>query len=48
MLEGGTANANLDEKLKPKTLTPQQRKDLLAFLRALTPESKPYPRPQLP
>ncbi len=48
MLGGGTANPNLDEKLKPKTLTAQQKKDLLAFLRALTPESKPYPRPQLP
>lgn len=48
MLGGGTANPNLDEKLKPKTLTPRQRKDLLAFLRALTPEAKPYPRPQLP
>lgn len=48
MLAGGTANANMDEKLKPKTLTAQQKKDLLAFLRALTPESKPYPRPQLP
>jgi len=48
MLGGGTANANLDEKLKPKTLTAQQKKDLLALLRALTPESKPYPRPQLP
>jgi cytochrome c peroxidase len=48
MLGGGTANANLDEKLKPKTLTAQQKKDLLAFLRALTPETKPYPRPKLP
>ena len=48
MLGGGTANANLDEKLKPKTLTAQQKKDLLALLRALTPESTPYPRPQLP
>jgi cytochrome c peroxidase len=48
MLRGGTANANLDEKLKPKTLTAQQRKDLLAFLRALTPETRPYPRPTLP
>jgi cytochrome c peroxidase len=48
MLGGGTPNANLDEKLKAKTLTARQRKDLLAFLRALTPEAKPYPRPQLP
>jgi cytochrome c peroxidase len=48
MLGGGTANPNLDEKLKPKTLTAQQKKDLLAVLRALTPEVRPYPRPQLP
>jgi cytochrome c peroxidase len=48
MLRGGTANANLDEKLQPKTITAQQRKDLLAFLRALTPENQPYPRPTLP
>lgn len=48
MLGGGRPNPNLDKVLQPKTLTAQQRKDLLAFLRALTPESKPYPRPALP
>jgi cytochrome c peroxidase len=48
MLGGGTPNPNLDEKLKPKTLTAQQKKDLMAFLHALTPEAKPYPRPKLP
>lgn len=48
MLKGGVPNAHLDEKLKPAPLTPRQRKDLLAFLRALTPETKPYPRPALP
>ena len=41
MLKGGRQNPNLDEKLKPQTLTPAQRRQLLAFLRALTPEEKP-------
>ena len=31
--------------LKPQTLTPAQRKDLMAFLAALTPDNSPYPRP---
>jgi hypothetical protein len=48
MLKGGIANPTLDEKLKPATLTNQQREQLLAFLKSLTPEQKPYPRPALP
>jgi len=48
MLKGGINNPHLDEKLKPATLTAQQRSDLLAFLKSLTPENKPYPRPKLP
>jgi cytochrome c peroxidase len=50
MLKGGIPNPNLDEKLKPKQLTPEQRRDLLAFLRSLTPSDskKPYRRPTLP
>jgi cytochrome c peroxidase len=48
MIKGGHANPKLDEKLKPATLTAQQRSDLLAFLKAVTPESKPYKRPTLP
>jgi cytochrome c peroxidase len=48
MIRGGTPNPHLDEKLKPAELTPKQRADLLAFLKALTPESKAYPRPALP
>jgi cytochrome c peroxidase len=48
MIKGGTPNPHLDEKLKPAKLTAKQRADLLAFLKALTPEKKPYPRPALP
>jgi cytochrome c peroxidase len=48
LLKGGIKNDKLDEKLQPKTLTPEQRKQLLAFLNSMTPENKPYRRPQLP
>jgi cytochrome c peroxidase len=48
MIKGGIANKNLDEKLKPATLTAAQRADMLAFLKAITPEAKPYKRPKLP
>jgi cytochrome c peroxidase len=49
MLKGGLKNPNLDEKLQPKSVTPQQRADLLAFLRSLSPATKqPYRRPAIP
>jgi cytochrome c peroxidase len=48
IIKGGTPNPHLDEKLKPANLTPKQRADLLAFLKSLTPENKPYKRPSLP
>lgn len=48
MLSGGIKNPNLDEKLQPRTLTPAQRKELIAFLVSITPEAKPYKRPTLP
>jgi cytochrome c peroxidase len=48
MLKGGMKNPNLDEKLQPYPVTPQQRRDLLAFLRSLSPENKPYRRPTVP
>lgn len=48
MLAGGIKNDKLDEKLQPKTITAAQRKQLLVFLKSLTPEAKPYRRPQLP
>jgi cytochrome c peroxidase len=48
MLAGGIKNPNLDEKLQPAKITPAQRKQLLAFLKALTPEPREYARPKLP
>jgi cytochrome c peroxidase len=48
MLAGGIKNPHLDEKLKPAKITPKQRQQLLAFLKALTPVAKPYTRPMLP
>jgi cytochrome c peroxidase len=48
MLKGGIANPHLDEKLKPATLTPKQRSQLLAFLKSLSPAEKSYTRPTLP
>jgi cytochrome c peroxidase len=48
ILKGGTKNEKLDEKLQPKTLTAEQRKQLMAFLTSLAPDNKPYKRPSLP
>jgi cytochrome c peroxidase len=48
MMKGGIPNPHRDAKLKAWPVTPQQRKQLLAFLRSLTPEGKPYPRPDVP
>jgi cytochrome c peroxidase len=50
MLKGGIKNPSLDEKLQVYEVTPEQRRDLLTFLRSLTPADakKTYPRPTLP
>jgi hypothetical protein len=48
MIGGGKPNPHLDEKLKAANLTPKQKADLLVFLKSLTPDNKPYPRPTLP
>jgi cytochrome c peroxidase len=48
MLNGGVKNANLDEKLQKWPVTAQQRKELLTFLRALTPKNTKFERPKLP
>jgi cytochrome c peroxidase len=48
MLKGGIKNPNLDEKLQARKITGEERKQLLAFLTALTPEKKPFERPKLP
>jgi cytochrome c peroxidase len=48
MLKGGRPNPQLDEKLKPATVSEQQRRQLFAFLKSLTPPNPKYPRPRLP
>jgi cytochrome c peroxidase len=48
VLRGGIRNPTLDERLKPITLTAEERNQLLAFLRALTPAPQPFERPVLP
>jgi cytochrome c peroxidase len=49
-LKGGIKNPNLDEKMQVWQVSPQQRRELLAFLRSLTPASagRPYRRPTVP
>jgi cytochrome c peroxidase len=48
VLGGGIRNPTLDEKLKPVTLTAEEKTQLLAFIRALTPAPQPFERPVLP
>jgi cytochrome c peroxidase len=48
ILKGGIPNPHLDEKLKPQTITAGERRQLLAFLRSLTPPKRTYPRPKVP
>jgi hypothetical protein len=47
-VKGGIKNPHLDEKLKPRMISKDERVQLLAFLKALTPESKPFEKPQIP
>ena len=47
MLGGGKPNQNLDKNLTPHKLSPEQREDLLNFLRALTEDCK-LTKPPLP
>jgi cytochrome c peroxidase len=47
MLGGGKANEQLDPKLRKWPYTPEQREQLIAFLKALTPDAR-YQRPDLP
>jgi len=46
MVKGGLDNKNKDVLLQPRTLTADQRRDLMAFLEALTPDKTPYTRPK--
>jgi cytochrome c peroxidase len=47
MLSGGHEDPHLDEQMKPIKLSAAEKKDLIAFLRALTPDTK-FARPSLP
>ena len=48
VLKGGIKNPNLDEKLKPRTLSKDERSQLLAFIKSLTPDPAPFEKPKLP
>ena len=48
MLGGGIRNDHIDEKLTKRNARPEDKAKLIAFLKALTPESQPFERPQLP
>jgi cytochrome c peroxidase len=45
---GGGANSNLSPLVKPLNLTPEEKADLVAFLKALTGEAIPFQLPKLP
>lgn len=50
MIAGGyrEGNKHIDEKMKPVKLTDEDRTNLLAFIKSLTPDTAPYKRPSLP
>jgi cytochrome c peroxidase len=48
MWKGGIKNDNLDPKLKRRTLSPKDLTQLVAFIKSLTPEKKPFEKPTLP
>jgi cytochrome c peroxidase len=48
MWKGGIKNDNLDPKLKRRNLSPKDLTQLVAFIKSLTPEEKPFEKPTLP
>src|SRR5262249_28052880 len=48
MLKGGIKNPHLDEKLKPKMISKDERAQLIVFLTATQPEQKPFEKPHFP
>jgi cytochrome c peroxidase len=48
VVAGGRKNPHLDANMQPKKLTPEEKAQLMAFLKTLTPESKPFEKPTLP
>jgi cytochrome c peroxidase len=47
-IRGGDVHTNLSATMKPLSLSPQERADLLAFLQALDTPYQPYDMPRLP
>jgi cytochrome c peroxidase len=48
MLGGGIDNPNIDPKLKKRNISPKEFAQLIAFIKSLTPEKKPFEKPTLP
>jgi len=48
MWKGGIKNDNLDPKLKRRSISPKELSQLVAFVKSLTPEKKPFEKPTLP
>jgi cytochrome c peroxidase len=48
MLKGGTKNPHLDEKLQARKISPEERAQLMAFLKSLSPAPASFTKPQLP
>jgi cytochrome c peroxidase len=48
MLGGGKENPNLDPKLKKRGISPKEFEQLMAFIKSLSPEKKPFEKPVLP
>jgi cytochrome c peroxidase len=48
MLSGGHANPNLDKQLKKIELTPEEKKDLVEFLKSLEGQRQPFEKPKVP
>ena len=48
MLGGGKENPNLDPKLKKRGISPKEFDQLMAFLKSLSPEKRPFEKPVLP
>jgi cytochrome c peroxidase len=48
VLSGGHANEWLDERMQPRTITDEEKAQLMEFLRALTSDTGDFERPELP
>jgi hypothetical protein len=48
LLKGGIDNPHKDEKLVARNITAEEKKVLMAFLKAISPPSPKFERPTLP